>query len=124
MPVANKLSFDLNSYHPASNQFHGRSRTQHVCFPLSNINSVPGGTTAFQRTEESNGIVFVSWTPATAPGAPEALDLGEMEKGNTDEVGGMAEELVGILLSGQNPGASKGEELGLGYLNYGALLEN
>ena len=91
-------------------------------FPLSKINSVPRGTTAFLRNEESNGIILVSWTPAAAPGTPEALDLGEMEKGNTDEVGGMAEELVGILLSGQNPGASKGEELGLGYLNYGAFV--
>ena len=104
-------------------------RTPQLCpafifeyFPLSNINSVPGGTTAFQRTEESNGIVFVSWTPVAAPGAPEALDLGEVEKENTDEARGMAKELADILLNGQIHGA-KGE-LGLGYSNYGALLED
>ena len=90
-------------------------------FPLSKVNSVPHGTTALLRTGESSGIILVPWTPAVAPGTPEALDLGEVEKGNIDEARGVTKELVEILLSGQNHGASKGEELGLGYLNYGAF---
>ena len=65
-------------------------------------------------------MILVPWTPAVAPGTPEALDLGEAEEGNTDEARGIAKELAKILSSGQNHGASKGEELGLGYLNYGA----
>ena len=91
-------------------------------FPLSKVNSVPRGTTAFVRNEEPNGIVLVLWPPAATPGTPEALDLGEMEKENTDEARRMSRELAEILLSGQNRGA-KGKEIGLGYLNYGALLE-
>ena len=91
-------------------------------FPLSKINSVPNGTTAFLRIGESNGIILVPWTPAVAPGTPEALDLGEVEEGNTGEGRAVAKELEEILLRGQNHRASRGEELGLGYLNYGAFV--
>ena len=87
-------------------------------FPLSKATSVPQGATAFRRTEDSNALVLISWMPATAPGTPGALDLGDAEKGNTDKAREMAKVLTGILLSG------RGEEGGLGYLNYGALLED
>ena len=87
-------------------------------FPLAKITSVPQGVTAFQRTEDSNAVILISWTAAAVPGTPEALDLSEAEKGNTNDARELAKELAGILLSGQ------GKEVGLGYLNYGALLED
>jgi len=64
-------------------------------------------------------LILIAWTPAAAPGAPEALDLGETEKVNTDEARELAKELSGILLSG--PGK---ERLRLGYTNYGVLLKD
>ena len=87
--------------------------------PLSKINSVPRNATAFMRTYQSNGIVVVSWNPAVTPGTREALDLGDVEKENTDQARELAKELAGIVLSGT---AKEGTLLG--YSNYGALLED
>jgi len=76
------------------------------------------------RTAETNVLILISWPPATAAGTREALDLGEVEKGNTDEARELAKGLAGILLSRQGKG-SKGEEgMRLGYANFGALLQD
>ena len=75
------------------------------------------------RKEVAGALDLFLWTPSAAPGTPEALNLGDAEKDNTDGAGGMAMELAEILLNGQRHGASNGEELGLGYLNHGALVE-
>jgi len=93
-----------------------RARILFEYFPLSKVTSVPRGTTAFMRTGESNVLILVGWTPAAAAGTSEALDLGETEKGNTDEARELAKELAEILLSGQRE-----EDLQLGYTNYSAL---
>ena len=90
-------------------------------FPTSKINSVPSGTTAFMRAREANVLIFFAWTPAAAAGTREALDLGEIEKKNTDEARRLVKELEGILMSGQGKGQG-GKQLG--YSNYGALRED
>jgi len=100
----------------AQNHLRFRSTILFEYFPLSKVNSVPRGTTAFMRTGESNVLILIAWTPAAAPAACGALDLGETEKGNTDEARELAKELAGILLSGQEE-----EGLQLGYTNYGAF---
>ena len=84
---------------------------------------MPHGATAFVRKEVAGALNLFLWTPIAAPGTPESLNLGDAEKDNTDEAGGMARDLAEILLNGQSHGASNGEELGLGYLNHGALVE-
>jgi len=48
-------------------------------FPLSKMNSVPRGTTAFRKNEELNILIVVVWTPGASAGAREALDLGDGE---------------------------------------------